>query len=221
MNIQSSHRKMSPEHFWTGSFGREYTDRNAHTWNDLDDWYIKLFGVKRTELNQEFLGDLPRDLSILEIGTNIGTQLHLLDTMGFMSLHGVELQVYAVEQARSNLPQADIRQGSATTIPFPDKEFDLVFTSGVLIHIQPLDIPRVVQEMLRCTRRYIWGCEYYADFPTEVPYRNRDGLMWKRNFAQLFLDTEPRLTSIKRRKISYLDNDCTDEMYLLALSCPP
>jgi len=80
---------------------------------------------------------------------------------------------------------------SADDIPFKDGYFDMVFTSGVLIHISPGNINRVLDEIYRCSREYIWGFEYYADDYTEVNYRGHESLLWKTNFPKLYLDRFP------------------------------
>jgi ubiquinone/menaquinone biosynthesis C-methylase UbiE len=127
---------------WTGSFGREYTDRNPQDAVELDALYRGNYGVTRTELNQRFLQTIPSGARILEVGCNIGNQLVLLQQMGYVNLHGIEIQSYALEKARQQLPSAVFTEASAFAIPFPDEYFDLVFTSGVLIHIAPQICPR-------------------------------------------------------------------------------
>ncbi len=207
-----------PVHVWQGKFGRNYTDRNNHTWNELDKIHTKLYGMTRSYLNTIFLENIPRDIKILEIGTNIGSQLGMLSRMGFTSLHGIEVQAYALEKARQNLPGADLRQASADAIPFPDKSFDLVFTSGVLIHISPMERDKVISEMIRCSRKWIWGFEYFSQESVEITYHGNSGLMWKMDFCQLFLDANPLAQVVLRRKIPYIADQNIDEMYLIDLS---
>lgn len=201
---------------WSGQFGREYTDRNAVTTKDMNALYLKTFGISRTELNYEFLGNLDRSLRILEVGANVGTQLHLLQQLGFTDLHGIELQPYAVEVAKRVRPGIDIIQGNAFELPYKDGEFDLVFTSGVLIHIAPQDHPKVMDEMNRCSRKYVWGFEYYAPELEEIDYRGHENLLWKADFASIFMRRHPKLKPLKITYYPYMDNphqiDC---MYLL------
>lgn len=125
---------------WSGQFGREYTDRNYLLREELDELYRKRYGKSRTELNARFLQGIPRESRILEVGCNAGNQLELMQLMGFENLCGVELQEYALEQARSRLSGIELQQGTAFKIPYPSNSFDLVFTSGVLIHIAPEDL---------------------------------------------------------------------------------
>jgi len=200
---------------WCGQFGKEYTDRNSPSLEDMEKYYITNFGISKTEMNRKFIGDMSRDIKILEVGCNVGNQLRCLQKMGFTSLYGIEIQSYAVEMAKQTTKNINIIQGSAFDIPFKDGFFDLVFTSGVLIHISPSDIKGVLNEMHRCTNQYIWGYEYYADTYTEIEYRGRKNLLWKTNFSKLFLDTFPDLKLVSEKKFTYARDNKVDVMYLL------
>ena len=72
--------------------------------------------------------------------------------MGFTDLWGVEVQSYAVERARSRIPTVNLVQSSAFDLPYENAAFDLVFTSGVLIHVSPADLPRALDEIYRCAK---------------------------------------------------------------------
>ena len=205
---------------WSGDFGADYTDRNLSTAEEVDDSYRRQFGVSRSQLNREFLSAMDRQLKILEVGANVGDQLRLLHRMGFKHLYGLELQAYAIEKGRALNPGIQWVQGSAFDIPFEDDFFGMVFTSGVLIHVHPGDIAKALQEIHRCSQRYIWGCEYFSDKCEEVCYRGREGLMWKNNFAKLYLDLFSDLRLVKERQIAYLNNANRDAMFLLKKAPP-
>ena len=198
-----------------GGFGKEYTNRNALSPNDMENLYKVRYGYTRTEMNSEFIGDVDRDMKILEVGSNVGNQLLCLQGMGFNNLYGIELQGYAVELSKSRTERINIIEGSAFDIPFKDSYFDLVFTSGVLIHINPDDLNIVMREIYRCTSEYIWGFEYYANEYSEIPYRGRGNLLWKAPFAKLYLDEFRDLELVKEKCIKYLDTNNIDSMFLL------
>lgn len=200
---------------WTGAFGKEYTDRNAYTLEQIDELCKRNYGVSRTELNNAFLGGLDRSIKILEVGSNLGDQLLSLQKMGFKNLYGIEVNSYAIERARTNTRGINIIQASAFDIPFKDSYFDLVFTSGVLVHIAPTDVERALKEIYRCSREYIWGFEYYADSYTEVRYRDQDNLLWKTDFVRLYLKQFEDLELIKEKRLKYSDSNNIDTMYLL------
>ena len=202
---------------WAEKFGEEYTDRNMTTPDELDKLLRSRIGFSRTEQIDEFLSDLELD-NILEVGSNVGNQLLLLQKEGFKNLYGIELNRYAVEKSkeRTKGKGIDIIQGSAFDIPFKDVYFDLVFTSGVLIHIPPKDINDVLDEIYRCSKRYIWGSEYFSEEYIKVDYRGHNELLWKTNFAKLYLNRFPDLKLIKERRYPYLeDRKLVDQVFLL------
>jgi pseudaminic acid biosynthesis-associated methylase len=200
---------------WRGSFGKQYTDRNAYTPAELDALYDGYYGISRRELNQRFLQDIPRSARILEVGCNMGNQLLMLREMGFTNLLGIEIQSYAPELARARVPGADLVQASAQAIPYPDQDFDLVFTSGVLIHIAPQDLPSALDEIHRCAKSWIWGMEYYAPQITDISYRGHNNLLWKADYAQLYLQRFRSLKLVREERLRYLQNENVDTMFLL------
>lgn len=199
---------------WQSNFGEEYTERNIFSPEDLNAFYVREYGISRFDMNTEFLSGLDKDIRILEVGCNVGNQLRLLQQMGFNNLYGLELQPYAVQRAKDLTKGINIIQGVADDIPFKDGYFDLVFTSGVLIHIPPELHEKVMTEMYRCTKKHIWGFEYFSDTLSEINYRGNINLLWKSDFSQEF----QKFTSakeIKRTTYKYVNSDNVDMMYLL------
>ncbi len=200
---------------WSSEVGKKYTDRNTMTYKELDLLHKKWFGVTRTKINKDFFGKLNRSIKILEVGTNIGLELLGLQKMGFKNLYGIELQPYAVNVAQKTTKGLNIIQGSAFDIPFKDEFFDLVFTNGVLIHIAEKDIIRVMTEIYRCSKKYIWGFEYYADKYTMIPWQGGNNQMFKAPYLDFYLGNFPKLKLVKSQKYEYLEEPNTDEVFLL------
>lgn len=200
---------------WQGTFGKEYTDRNALTLDEMEELYRKNFGVTRSDLNRRFLSGMDNSTRILEVGCNIGNQLLSLQKMGFQNLCGIELQPYAVKHCMQRTHHIHGVCASAFNIPFKDGHFDLVFTSGVLIHIHPSDVVDVMKEIHRCTKDYIWGVEYCAPEYTEVTYRGQANLLWKTDFAALYLREFRDLVLDKEEQLKYQFNDNVDSVFLL------
>jgi len=200
---------------WNGDFGREYTDRNTFTPAQLDELYQRNYGITRSAINRRFLESIPRDARILEVGCNVGNQLLILQSMGFTNLYGIETQDYALQRAQGRLPAAVLRQASALAIPYAGRFFDLVFTSGVLIHIAPADLPLALGEIRRCAKHWIWGFEYYAPQMTEVAYRGHGALLWKTDYARLYAEQFPELELVREEHLRYLENENVDTAFLL------
>lgn len=200
---------------WRGDFGHEYTDRNTFTVNQLDGVYTKEFGISATKLYLDFIGTLPKDIRILEVGSNSGNMLLLLRSLGFESVYGIEINRYAIETCRSRTKEVNIIEGSALDIPFKDGYFDLVFTAGVLIHISPDDIKRVLSEIYRCSRKYIMGCEFFSESYRELDYRGNSDLLWKTDFKRLYEEVYPGLKLLKESRIKYVGTDKENSMFFM------
>lgn len=211
MSIETNQMK-----FWSGDFGKEYTDRNPNDITQMEDLYVKSFGVNREQMNTEFLKNIPKDAKILEVGCNVGAQLQILQKMGFTNLYGIEIQWYAVEKAKSITKNINILQGSGFDIPFKDNYFDVVYTSGVLIHINPSDLPVIMKEISRCSKSYIWGFEYFSEKVEDVNYRGNSGFLWKADYAQLYLNTINSISVIQKKYYPYTEQpQLKDCMFLL------
>src|SRR6266498_725433 len=96
------------EQLWLGDFGKQYTERNTRTDDEWDDFYKKIWGITKPDMNDLFIGHLSKDIKILEVGCNYGLQLRGLQRMGFDQLYGIELQSVAVEKARKLFPDINI-----------------------------------------------------------------------------------------------------------------
>jgi len=177
---------------WKSTFGAEYAGRpgnsiSAETLRRLmRDWGRMLSHAVT-----------PRPASVLEVGCNIGRNLVAL--RGFIGdIHAVEPNAEAVRLARANpaLEGVDIREGDAFALPYADESIDLVFTSGVLIHVAPEDLARAVREIVRVARHYVLCIEYFSHEPQQVTYRGKEGYLFKRDFGKFYLEQYPGLRVI-------------------------
>jgi pseudaminic acid biosynthesis-associated methylase len=206
------------ESVWAGKFGDDYTKRNIYGREELDELYINRYGASRTEMNQLFLGDLDRDARILEVGCNAGNQLALLQKMGFTNLHGVEINPDAAEIARTRVSGSIYSGISASDLSlFENNSFDLVFTSGVLIHINPNELLNVMSEVTRVSRKYVWGFEYFSSSHTEVTYRDKSDLLWRDNYAAMY-EVYYGLKLVKEKFYPNIGNEeLIDHMFMMKM----
>lgn len=176
---------------WRGSFGDAYVDRNVATRQ-------RIAATTRlwSEILKVIVGAEPN--SILEVGSNVGINLRALRAI-------IEADFYAVEPnatARSILirdhvlPETNLRDGVAQKIDFQDGVADLVFTSGVLIHIHPDDLLAACGEIYRCARRYIVCIEYFSSQPEMIPYRGHEETLFRRDFGGFWLDNFPGIRTL-------------------------
>lgn len=205
---------MNQEKNWSNSFGDEYTDRNEQPLKDMEAMTKSYYGLTQTELNRRFLPGMPLNARILEVGCNVGNQLLCLQTMGFSNLCGIDINSCAIEKAKQRTHGINLLKGSAFDLPFKDSFFDLIFTSMVLVHIKPDDLPLAMSEIYRCSKKYIWGIEYHSETPTEIQYRGMSDMLWRQNFIKLWLELF-QLKVVKKEFLKYLDSDNVDVVYLL------
>ena len=88
--MQNSSDNKIQKDFWSGSDGKSYIKRN----NSLElanKLYKERTGITHQEVFQEFFENLDRNMSILELGCNIGINLDILKNMGFKKLTGLEI----------------------------------------------------------------------------------------------------------------------------------
>ncbi|HII16634.1 TPA: methyltransferase domain-containing protein [Candidatus Woesearchaeota archaeon] len=197
--------------FWKGDFGDAYTRRNS---GDFNAECMQQFGVTRDSLNEGYLGDLPRSLRILEVGCNRGKQLELLRGMGFSDLWGIDINKKALEIAKKS-PTFNIVEASAFDIPYKDNFFDMVSTSDVLIHIHPDDLLKALSEIVRVTKRYILGFEYYSDTFEQRTYRGHEGKLWRGDYKSFYIKHFPFLRELKQKTLRDISNSNVDMIFLL------
>ena len=165
------------ENFWAGSFGDDYISRNesgALLYSKVAMWSQMLKSANRVK-------------SIKELGCNIGLNLKALHHLNpSYDLSGVEINELAAHRAK----ELGIGPITCRTItePLEDKQVDLTFTAGVLIHINPERLPDVYQNLVSLSSRYVLVAEYYNPTPTEVNYRGHTERLFKRDFAGELID---------------------------------
>ncbi len=167
------------ELFWKGQFGDDYIGRNS------------LNNVSKTIAQwAKMLAKLPAvPESMLELGCNIGINLHALSVLlPETELNAVEINTTAARQAQESLgDRAKIFEGSLLSYT-PNRQYDLSFTCGVLIHIAPEFLPQAYETLYKTSSRYILVKEYYNPTPVEVPYRGYSEKLFKRDFCGDLLD---------------------------------
>lgn len=170
------------EALWAGDFGDAYIERNRDAESG------------RRSFWEEQLGRLGVT-SVLEVGCNIGGNLRwIAEILGPKNVAGVDVNARALEILRETVPGVDARQANGARLPFDDEAFDLVFTTGVLIHQDPdTGLEPMMREIVRVSRRYVIAGEYYAEELTEVPYRGQEGALFKQDFGALYQRLFPAL----------------------------
>lgn len=169
------------EAFWKGEFGDAYVDRNRSQRLLASNIHFFSRILERT-------GPVT---SILELGANIGMNLRALrHLLPEAALAGVEINARAVEELHAWDGRAEVHHASILDFQ-PARMHDLTLIKGVLIHINPDDLVRVYDLLVRASSRFICIAEYYNPCPVELPYRGHIGKLFKRDFAGELLDRHP------------------------------
>jgi pseudaminic acid biosynthesis-associated methylase len=161
------------EKFWATDFGNEYPSRNEG----------ELLIASNIALFSKILRSAPSVKSVAELGCNIGLNLSALNRIHQkLDLRGYEINELAAKAA-SDENMAEIVNTTITEPLASDKKFDLTFTKGVLIHINPEKLDAVYENLYTLSNRYIMVCEYYNPAPVAIEYRGHKDRLFKRDFA--------------------------------------
>lgn len=170
---------------WSSEFGNAY-----HARNPISDAEIE----KRHRLFDKIangMDELP--WSWLEVGAGKGENLAALQRIYWdrsdVELIGLEPNGDAWKVLREYCTRA-IR-GDGSQIPCGDKKVDVVFTYCCLIHVPLAELSNIMAEMFRVSRRYILCVEYWAAEDRAVRYRDREGMLWLRDYIGLWLENYP------------------------------
>ena len=200
--------------FWKGEFGNSYADRNISV-EETNQLYKERTGITFEDVFKKIFSNIDKNAKILELGCNVGLKLSILQKLGFTNLTGVEINEKAFKIAKKNYPNIKFHNSSIEEFNSNGEQFDLVYTSGVLIHINPKALPEVIKKIISLSKEYIFDSEYYSDKLIEVNYRGHEETLWKQNFPQLFLNEDSKLKIIKQEKIYWKNEDLCDIIYLL------
>ena len=174
------------ELFWKGSFGDEYTARNAGASNHVSANIAMFAKVLKNAVQNLAAG------SIIEFGSNVGLNLIALKALlPYAELTGVEIN----EKAFNELKKIEyIKTHNASIYDFPlERAWDLAFTKGVLIHQLPELLPKAYEILYKASQKYILIAEYYNPSPVEINYRGYSSVLFKRDFAGEMMERYPDL----------------------------
>lgn len=196
--------KTEQEAFWAGEFGTEYIGRNQ--------------GEALLASNLNFFTKALRSAhgmeSCIEFGANIGMNLKALKLLyPALDAHAIEINEDAVAALREVIPAGNAYNRSIIDFE-PQRQWDLAFIKGVLIHINPDELPIVYDALVKSCFRYLLVAEYYNPAPVAIPYRGHTDRLFKRDFAGEILDRHKQMRLIDygfayRRDPSFPQDDIT------------
>ena len=166
------------ENFWAGEFGDEYNIRNSN--EDLISYRCAAFS--------KILSRTRNVNSLIEFGPNIGANLRAIKILKKdIELSAVEINSAAVNTLKEWGQVNEIFNESILDFK-PNKKWDLVLISGVLIHINPSFLNKAYEVLFESSAKYLVIKEYYNPIPVEIEYRGHQNKLFKRDFAGEILD---------------------------------
>ncbi len=196
--------KTEQETFWAGSFGTEYIQRNqgdALLASNLNFFSRALHAGRGIQ-------------TCIEFGANIGMNLKALKLLRpSLELHGIEINSDAALELAEVIPPRHVHHTSILEFN-PQRMWDLVLIKGVLIHINPNELPQVYDKLVTSTSRYLLVAEYYNPSPVAIPYWGHTDRLFKRDFAGEIMDRHPQMQLVDygfayRRDPNFPQDDIT------------
>jgi pseudaminic acid biosynthesis-associated methylase len=160
--------------FWKGEFGDSYTERNRV------DWKLRIpFWESAVQFCQP--------ATVLEVGANAGWNLRAIQQCSpGTELFGVDVNAKAVEESRQAGFEVQHTDARGILGYHDPGSIDLVFTAGVLIHVEPQELASVMSTIIAVSGRYVIAIEYDSEETEEVEYRGHKGKLWKRPYGKLY-----------------------------------
>ena len=166
------------EQFWAKTYAEDYIKKNSQFDHKLGaEGWSKILNGTNNEVK-----------SFLECGCNIGRNI---EQIGIVNPNAkpsiIEISKPAFDYVTSKYKFENAFNGPILDAKFSVK-FDLVFSMGVLIHINPDQLVDHMKKMHELSSKYIVMGEYFNRTPTSVPYQGQPDKLFKRDFGKLFME---------------------------------
>jgi pseudaminic acid biosynthesis-associated methylase len=166
------------EQFWAKTYAEDYIKKNNQFDHKLGaEGWSKILNGTNNEVK-----------SFLECGCNIGRNI---EQIGIVNPNAkpsiIEISKPAFDYVTSKYKFENAFNGPILDAKFNVK-FDLVFSMGVLIHINPDQLVDHMKKMHELSSKYIVMGEYFNRTPTSVPYQGQPDKLFKRDFGKLFME---------------------------------
>jgi spore coat polysaccharide biosynthesis protein SpsF len=174
------------EQLWAGEHTEAYIERSSGP----------LLLSAKTALYAQILAHVRDVKSVIEFGPNIGLNLQAIRTLlPYVEQTAVEINPAAAEILRK---KQDIEVFNESLLNFkPSRTWDLAFTMGVLIHVNPDRLRDAYDLLYRASSRYVLMIEYYNPSPAMIMHRGMPDQMFKRDFPREMLEAHPDLNLLE------------------------
>jgi len=119
--------------------------------------YIEGRWEKVARAMAEHYGLKPGD-RILDVGCGKGFLMYdFTKALPGVDVHGIDVSRYAIEHCKEEVRDRML-VGNATSLPFPDRHFDLVYSLNTLHNLHNYDLDKALREMERVGRKHKYIC---------------------------------------------------------------
>jgi len=172
----------------------EVNQKNFFLQDEGNQWYLR---NKNAVLNKS--SDPVIDLlsqrqlkpkNVLEIGCCNGWRLSIIHELFHSSCYGLDPSGQAIIEGRETYPSLNLVQGTADTIPFNDKKFDLIIFGFCLYLCDRKDLFKIVYEVDKYLNEkgHLIIYDFEPPFPYKNKYQYKEGIFsYKMNYSNLFL----------------------------------
>lgn len=167
------------EKFWATTYADDYIKKNS-------DFNHKLGSEAWNKMLKETHGGVA---NYLECGCNIGRNIEQIKRVlpdAKPSIIEISEPAFRFVTAHHNFVGA--YNGPILDSEFEQKSFDLVFTMGVLIHINPDQLLDHMEKMFGYSKKYILIGEYFNRTPMTIEYQGEKDKLYKRDFGKFFIE---------------------------------
>ena len=127
-------------------------------------------------------------ISYLDCGSNIGRNIAVLKKILPLSNSNIiEIAELPFRICTTTFEIKDSFLGSIKDARFK-KQFELVFSMGVLIHVHPDELLETMRNMFNLSSRYIILGEYFSRTPIMMNYRGEEDKLFKMDFGRYFVE---------------------------------
>ena len=175
--------KTEQEKFWEDEYAKDYIKKNQSFDNSLgaDAWLAMMSSITKKPIN-----------NYLECGCNIGRNIDQLKlAMPSLVPSIIEISKPAFDYVTSHHNFEHAFNGAILDSKLPNSHFDLVFTMGVLIHINPEQLIDHLRHMFDYSNKYVLIGEYFNRTPISIEYQGQKDRLFKRDFGKLFIENFP------------------------------
>jgi SAM-dependent methyltransferase len=95
---------------------------------------------------------------VLDIGCGKGFLLYdFTKVVPGIEVHGIDISSYAIENSKEEI-RGRLQVGNATSLPWPDKTFDFVYSINTLHNLHNYDLDKALREMERVGKKNKYLC---------------------------------------------------------------